>query len=90
MNHEFIQTLSNKKEVHFEPSLALDGGEDGLIFYHQLSEIWYPLINRGGYLAMECGEDQATDILSLFLSKADKARIIKDAAGHNRVVAVKR
>ncbi len=79
-----------QKEVHFEPSLALDGGEDGLIFYHQLSEIWYPLINRGGYLAMECGEDQANDILSLFVNKADKGKIHKDMAGHDRVVVVKR
>ena len=79
-----------QKEVGFEPILALDGGEDGLIFYRALSEIWYPLVNRNGYLAMECGEEQANDILSLFLNKADKGRIIKDAAGHNRVVIVKR
>lgn len=77
-------------EVGFEPVMALDGGEDGLVFYRQLSEIWYPLINRGGYIAMECGEDQANDILSIFLSKADKGRIIKDTAGHNRVVVIKR
>ena len=79
-----------QKEVGFEPVLALDGGEDGLVFYHALSEIWYPLVNRNGYLAMECGEEQANSILSLFLNKADKGRIIKDAAGHNRVVIVKR
>ena len=83
-----IQGLQS--EVLHEPVLALDGGEDGLVFYRQLAEIWYPLINRGGYLAMECGEDQANDVLSLFLSKAEKGRIIKDVAGNNRVVVVKR
>lgn len=77
-------------EVLYEPKLALDGGEDGLIFYRKLSEIWYPLINRGGYLAMECGEDQANDILSLYLEKAEKGRVIKDSAGHDRVVVIKR
>ncbi len=77
-------------EVQFEPRLALDGGEDGLVFYRSLSEMWYPLINRGGYIAMECGEDQAGDILSLFLSKAEKGKLIKDAQGISRVVAVKR
>ena len=39
---------------------------------------------------MECGEDQATDILSLFIGKADKGKIIKDASGIDRVVTVAR
>lgn len=83
-----IATL--QKEVLYEPSLALDGGNDGLVFYRALSEIWYPLINRGGYLAMECGEDQANDLLSLFIGKAEKGRVVKDAAGLDRVVIIKR
>lgn len=83
-----IKTL--QPEIAHEPILALDGGDDGLIFYRKLSENWYPLINRGGYIAMECGEDQAADILSLFLDKADKGRVIKDAAGLERVVAIAR
>lgn len=77
-------------EIAFEPALALDGGADGLDFYRSLSEIWYPFINRGGYLAMECGENQATDIFSLFVGKADKGKIIKDASGISRVVTVAR
>lgn len=77
-------------EVGFEPRLALDGGDDGLKFYRALSEIWYPFINRGGYLAMECGEDQAEDIVSLFVNKADKGRVIKDDAGLDRVVVIAR
>ena len=77
-------------EIAFEPTLALDGGADGLDFYRSLSEIWYPFINRGGYLAMECGENQSSDILSLFIDKADKGKVLKDAAGINRVVAVVR
>lgn len=77
-------------EIAFEPTLALDGGADGLDFYRSLSEIWYPFINRGGYLAMECGEEQAADILSLFIGKADKGKIIKDASGIDRVVTVAR
>ncbi len=79
-----------QEEVSFEPTLALDGGADGLKFYKALSEIWYPFINRGGYLAVECGEDQAEDIVSLFVNKADKGRVIKDAAGLERVVVIAR
>ena len=80
-----VSTL--QPEIAFEPSLALDGGEDGLTFYRALSEIWYPFINRGGYLAMECGEEQAKDILSLFVDKAEKG---KDAADLDRVVVIAR
>lgn len=79
-----------QKEVHYEPALALDGGDDGLVFYRALSDIWYPLINRGGYLAMECGEDQANDLLSLFVDKAEKGRVVKDSAELDRVVIIKR
>ncbi len=85
---EEIKTLQN--EVQFEPSLALDGGDDGLVFYRALSEIWYPLINRGGYLAMECGEEQAEEIMTIFSEKAEKGKVIKDIQGHNRVCVVAR
>ena len=85
---EEIKTL--QEEVHFEPQLALDGGDDGLKFYRALSEIWYPFIKRGGYLAMECGETQASDIVSLFVDKAEKGKVIKDASGLERVVVIAR
>ncbi len=85
---EEIKTL--QPEIKYEPELALDGGADGLTFYRSLAENWFPFINRGGYLAMECGEDQAKDILTLFVDKAEKARIIKDAAGLDRVVSITR
>ncbi len=81
---------SLQTEVSFEPRLALDGGIDGLVFYRKLCEMWYPIINVGGCLAMECGEDQANDILSIFLGKAEKGNIIKDASGLDRVVVVAR
>ena len=39
---------------------------------------------------MECGEDQTEDIVSLFVDKADKGKVIKDAAGLDRVVVIAR
>ncbi|MBQ8182584.1 MAG: peptide chain release factor N(5)-glutamine methyltransferase [Clostridia bacterium] len=92
-NPPYIRTSDIKTlqpEIAYEPALALDGGEDGLVFYRALSEIWYPFINRGGYIAMECGEDQAKDIFSLFVDKAEKGKIVKDAAGLDRVVVIAR
>ena len=85
---EEIKTL--QPELAFEPFMALDGGDDGLVFYRALSEGWFTYINKGGYIAMEIGEEQRKDVLSLFLNKAEKARVIKDASGLDRVVAVKR
>ena len=79
-----------QKEVRFEPSLALDGGIDGLKFYRALSEKWFPYLTKGGTAAMECGEGQAKNILSMFLNKADGAKLIKDGAGTDRVVVVRR
>ncbi len=91
-NPPYIETeICKGLEVNkFEPTLALDGGEDGLVFYRALSEIWYPFINRGGYLAMECGEEQAKDIFSLFVDKAEKGKVIKDASDLDRVVVIAR
>lgn len=85
---EEIKTL--QPEIAFEPFMALDGGADGLVFYRSLSENWFTYINKGGYIAMEIGEEQGKAVLSLFLNKAEKARVIKDASGLDRVVAVKR
>ncbi len=85
---EEIKTL--QPEIAFEPFMALDGGDDGLVFYRALSENWFTYINKGGYIAMEIGEEQGKDVLSMFVNKAEKARIIKDASGLDRVVAVKR
>lgn len=77
-------------EIAFEPRLALDGGEDGLVFYRSLAENWFPYINKGGCIAMECGEDQAKEVLSLFVDKAQRGNILKDASGLDRVVTVNR
>ena len=85
---EEIKTL--QPEIAFEPFMALDGGDVVLVFYRALSENWFTYINKGGYIAMEIGEEQGKDVLSLFLNKAEKARVIKDASGLDRVVAVKR
>lgn len=83
---EEISTL--QKEVLYEPSLALDGGEDGLKFYRALKEIWFPFLNLGGFMILECGENQATDILEIFLTKAKGAKILKDGQDIERVVVL--
>lgn len=79
-----------QREVQFEPSLALDGGEDGFDFYRVLSEKWLPFINDGGFIAVECGEEQAEDISAMFECYCQATDIINDYAGTGRVVIGKK
>lgn len=78
-----IPTL--QKEVLCEPVTALDGGEDGLIFYRALAEKWLPAMN-GGFMAVECGEEQAEQVESLFSPFCNETEIVKDFNGFDRFV----
>lgn len=80
-----ITTL--QKEVQKEPVMALDGGEDGYVFYRALSQKWLPHINKGGFIAVECGEKQAGEISSMFLENSDETEIIRDFNHIERFVA---
>lgn len=71
----------------FEPSLALDGGKDGLEFYRrafpQVSEFLLP----GGWLFTEIGAGQDRDILQIVSQNRalDELGFIPDLAGIKRV-----
>ena len=76
VKHSDMKTL--QKEVRdFEPSLALDGGEDGLDFYRRLAKDAPRRLNRGGTLLLECGQGQAQEIVKL-LSKFEYTMIMRD------------
>ncbi len=46
----------------FEPRGALDGGDDGLEAYRQISRQVGQLLLQGGYIIVEIGSDQAEDV----------------------------
>lgn len=75
-----------QSEVRCEPSAALDGGEDGLVFYRAFAEKWLPFINDGGFIAVECGETQAEKIASLFSKHSGEITVLKDFNGIDRFV----
>ncbi len=75
-----------QKEVHFEPVTALDGGFDGLDFYRCIAEKWVIKINKKGYIALECGENQSDDIINLFNGKYSQKQIIYDFNNIDRIV----
>ena len=48
-------------EVGHEPGIALDGGDDGLVFYRRLLSLG-DLLADGGFFLFECGYDQKADM----------------------------
>ncbi len=75
------------REVRKEPQMALNGGEDGLDFYRVIAERWVPKLRPGGLCAVEIGFDQGAAVDGLFAAAGliDR-KILKDLAGHDRVV----
>lgn len=72
----------------FEPALALDGGEDGLVFFDRLVSEALPLVSDGGIVACELHEtclDEAARRLR-DIGCAD-VKVTKDLTGRNRIVS---
>ncbi|MHB8961539.1 MAG: peptide chain release factor N(5)-glutamine methyltransferase [Saccharofermentanales bacterium] len=72
----------------YEPHLALDGGEDGLMFYRALAGEASELLGTGGYMLVEIGYDQADEVQAIFRNSGryGKIDLFKDYSGHPRVV----
>lgn len=49
----------------YEPHIALFGGRDGLDFYRSIAANYTKALKRGGYLALEFGEEQGDDICQI-------------------------
>lgn len=71
-----------------EPRLALDGSEDGLLFYRKIIEGSRMHLKGGGMLFFEIGSDQGTAVREL-MERAGflEVSVIKDYAGLDRVVS---
>lgn len=75
-------------EVQSEPTLALDGGLDGLNFYRRLAEASPKFLATGGLLAVEVGINQASTVKEIFTRAAfADVEILRDLSGLERVVA---
>lgn len=81
-----IESLMEEVKFH-EPRMALDGHEDGLFFYREITEQAENYLNPGGILALEIGYNQGAAVSSLMCSKGyNNVNVIKDLAGLDRVV----
>ena len=77
-----------QEELKHEPMLALDGGEDGLVFYRRLAEKAAAHLKEGGFLAVEFGIHQWEEILSLLKETGafEDFEVIKDYGDIERAI----
>lgn len=69
----------------FEPSLALIGGEDGLVFYRRLSQELPQHLNHQAKIFLEIGSAQGEAVFALFSAPCwVKKRVEKDWSGKDR------
>jgi release factor glutamine methyltransferase len=72
----------------FEPNEALDGGDDGLKFYHILAGQGRKFLKKKGRLYTEIGYNQAEQVTDIFSSNGwNDIRIIKDLSKNPRVLS---
>lgn len=72
----------------YEPHLALDGGEDGLIYYRRIVRDSVPFLKVNGMLFFETGYDQGDSVRNIMKENGnyDSLGIGKDLAGYDRCV----
>lgn len=87
IRREIIPTLQ-REIVEHEPLLALDGGVDGLDFYRRIIAGAPDYLKQEGLLYLEIGHDQGEAVCEMARTseKFEDISIIRDLAGHDRVV----
>ena len=71
----------------FDPLNALDGGEDGLVFYRRIAEAAPDYLKKDGTILFEIGYNQAKEVEEILREQGfSDINIIKDYGGNDRVV----
>lgn len=76
------------KDVRQEPTIALDGGKDGLDFYRKIYDKGYEYLNKEGYLCVEIGYNQRESVKKI-IEKQQKyinTYCRKDLCENDRVI----
>ena len=84
-----MQTL--QPEVAQEPAMALEAGEDGLLFYRALAERYQKLLRPGGALVLEIGWQQRQAVTGLLAENGwTEIECRKDFGGNDRCILASR
>ncbi|MBR5495990.1 MAG: peptide chain release factor N(5)-glutamine methyltransferase, partial [Oscillospiraceae bacterium] len=76
-----------QSEVKHEPSMALYGDKDGLLFYKEITRTWKNRLKDGGYIAFEIGINQHDEVKEILEQNGFKnVCFCKDVCGIIRVV----
>lgn len=81
--------LELEDEIYFEPKVAFVGGEDGLVFYKKILDIFKDKIDKNGFFAFEIGYDQAEAVRSIAEKRGLKTEILKDLSANDRVAVIR-
>ena len=85
LTKEDMQNLQS--EVKHEPSMALYGEKDGLLFYREITRLWKNRLKDGGFIAYEIGINQHDAVKEILEQNGFKnICFCKDICGIIRVV----
>lgn len=77
----------NREVSEYEPKLALDGGEDGLVFYRRIAKETKAVLLPGARLYLEIGYDQGESVKDIFQKEGYEAvEVFPDLSGNPRVL----
>lgn len=84
---EVIDTLES--EVKSEPRVALDGGDDGLVFYRAIVKNLAKNLEDDGFFIFEIGYDQGNDLKRIAEENGFSCEIKKDLGGCDRAAILR-
>ena len=77
----------DREVSEYEPKMALDGGEDGLVFYRRIAKEAKAVLLPGARLYLEIGYDQGESVKDIFQKEGYKAvEVFPDLSGNPRVL----
>ena len=77
----------DREVSEYEPKMALDGGEDGLVFYRRIAREAKAVLLPGARLYLEIGYDQGESVKDIFQKEGYEAvEVFPDLSGNPRVV----
>lgn len=77
----------DREVSEYEPKLALDGGEDGLVFYRRIAKEAKAVLLPGARLYLEIGYDQGESVKDIFQKEGYEAvKVFPDLSGNPRVL----